>query len=108
MGMTELEAKEKGILAVVGKQTMYSNARTMIATKERGFVKIIADVVSGKIIGAHFLCERATDLIVEVAEAIDNQETVSQMLLTTRPHPGFSEAITEALEIIQRKMKNEI
>ena len=108
VGMTELEAKEKGILAVVGKQTMYSNARTMIATKERGFVKIIADVVSGKILGAQFLCERATDLIVEVAEAIDNQETVSQMLLTTRPHPGFSEAITEALEIIQRKMKNEI
>ena len=108
VGMTEEEAKQNGISAVVGKQVMYSNARTMIATKERGFVKIVADAVSGKIIGAHFLCERATDLIVEAATAINNEESVEQMLSTVRPHPGFSEAITEALEIIRKKVKNEI
>ena len=79
----------------------------MIATTERGFVKIIADAVSREVIGAQFMCERATDLIVEVASAINNRETIDKMLNTIRPHPGFSEAITDALEIIERRLRNE-
>ncbi|RGE08468.1 FAD-dependent oxidoreductase [Lachnospiraceae bacterium OF11-28] len=107
VGMTESEAKENGRSPVVGKQLMYTNARTMIATTERGFVKIIADAVSREVIGAQFMCERATDLIVEVASAINNRETIDKMLNTIRPHPGFSEAITDALEIIERRLRNE-
>ena len=53
------------------------------------------------------MCERATDLIVEVASAINNRETIDKMLNTIRPHPGFSEAITDALEIIERRLRNE-
>ena len=59
------------------------------------------------VIGAQFMCERATDLIVEVASAINNRETIDKMLNTIRPHPGFSEAITDALEIIERRLRNE-
>lgn len=42
VGLTETEAKEQGIESIVAKQTMYANARTIISTEERGFMKVVA------------------------------------------------------------------
>lgn len=104
VGLTETEAQEKGIEIVLAKQTMFSNARTMISTQERGFIKILAEKQSGKVVGAQLMCERAGDIVPELALAIDNGITVNKMLCSVRPHPSYSEAVTDTLRSLQEKL----
>lgn len=96
-GLSESEAKEAGIDYISAKQTMYSNARTVIGSTDRGFIKIIADKNTEKILGAELMCERASDIVGELALAINNGITVSELEGSTRAHPTFYEAVTEAL-----------
>ena len=97
VGLSESEAKEAGIDYISAKQTMYSNARTVIGSTDRGFIKIIADKNTEKILGTEFMCERASDIVGELALAINNGITVSELEGSTRAHPTFYEAVTEAL-----------
>ena len=96
-GLSESEAKEAGIDYISAKQTMYSNARTLIGSTDRGFIKIIADKNTEKILGAELMCERASDIVGELALAINNGIIVSELEGSTRAHPTFYEAVTEAL-----------
>lgn len=102
VGLSESEAKEAGIDYISAKQTMYSNARTVIGSTDRGFIKIIADKNTEKIIGAELMCERASDMVGELALAINNGITVSELEGSTRAHPTFYEAVTEALSKLIR------
>ena len=97
VGLSESEAKEAGIDYISAKQTMYSNARTVIGSTDRGFIKIIADKNTEKILGAELMCERASDIVGELALAINNGIIVSELEGSTRAHPTFYEAVTEAL-----------
>lgn len=97
VGLSESEAKEAGIDYISSKQTMYSNARTVIGSTDRGFIKIIADKNTEKILGAELMCERASDMVGELALAINNGIIVSELEGSTRAHPTFYEAVTEAL-----------
>ena len=97
VGLSESEAKEAGIDYISSKQTMYSNARTVIGSTDRGFIKIIADKNTEKIIGAELMCERASDMVGELALAINSGIKVSELEGSTRAHPTFYEAVTEAL-----------
>ena len=97
VGLSESEAKEAGIDYISAKQTMYSNARTVIGSTDRGFIKIIADKNTEKIIGAELMCERASDMVGELALAINSGIKVSELEGSTRAHPTFYEAVTEAL-----------
>jgi len=96
-GLSESEAKEKGIDYISSKQTLYSNARTLISSTDRGFIKIIADKNTKKILGAELMCERASDMVGELALAINNGIKVSELEGSTRAHPTFYEVVTEAL-----------
>ena len=96
-GLSESEAKEAGIDYISAKQTMYSNARTLIGSTDRGFIKIIADKNTEKILGAELMCERASDIVGELALAINSGIKVSELEGCTRAHPTFYEAVTEAL-----------
>ncbi len=98
VGLTEDEAKEQGIKTVSSKYIMTGNGRTVIAGSGRGFIKIVAQEGDETIIGAHLMCENASDIVSEFTLAIANKLTVSQMLKPVRPHPTFSEGVTEALE----------
>lgn len=102
VGLSESEAKEAGIDYISSKQTMYSNARTVIGSTDRGFIKIIADKNTGKIIGAELMCERASDIVGELALAINSGIKVSELEGSTRAHPTFYEAVTEALSKLIR------
>ena len=102
VGLSESEAKEAGIDYISAKQTMYSNARTVIGSTDRGFIKIIADKNTGKIIGAELMCERASDIVGELTLAINSGVTVSELEGSTRAHPTFYEAVTEALSKLIR------
>ena len=103
VGLTEAQAKAAGIPAKTGKCTLFANARTMIANSGRSFIKLVAHGQTREILGAQMMCEHSTDMISQISVAIANHLTVEQLLLTMRPHPTFEEAISNALEELQRK-----
>lgn len=98
VGITEEEAKAKGIGIRKGKFLMSGNGKTLIEQGERGFVKLLFDAETDVILGAQLMCARATDLISELATAIVNRLTAKQLASVIRPHPTFTEAVTEAVE----------
>jgi len=100
-GMTEDQAKEKGIAVKVGKFIMSANGKSLITKEERGFIKVVAEEESGVIVGAQMMCARATDMIGEFVTAVANNMTVSQLLKGMRAHPTYNEGIGEALEELE-------
>jgi dihydrolipoamide dehydrogenase len=98
VGITADEAKDKGISVKTGKYTMSQNAKTVIEKQERSFIKLVFDAETETILGAQLMCARASDLVSELSTAIANQLTVHQLASVIRPHPTFTEAITEAVE----------
>lgn len=100
VGMTEQEAKDAGISVKVGKAVMFSNARTMIEGSDRSFIKVVARTDDHRIVGAQLMCERSTDIISQIAQAIANQLTPEQLLKAMRPHPTFEESLGECLETL--------
>lgn len=100
-GLTEDEAKEKGIEVETGKFIMSANGKSIITKEEGGFIKVVADKESHVILGAQMMCARATDMIGEFVTAITNQMTVSQLLKSVRAHPTYNEGIGEALEELE-------
>lgn len=100
IGITEEDAKEQELNVKIGKYLMAGNAKAQIDQMGRGFVKIIVDAESDKILGAHFFTNRASDLISEWAEIIANGLTYHDLMKGMRPHPSYCEGVTEALEAI--------
>lgn len=99
VGLTQEEAKLKGLAVTVKKYPMSANGKTVLSAQERGFLKVIADVDSHVILGAQMMCARATDMISEFGTAIVNGLTLEQMAAVVRPHPTFSEAISEVTRL---------
>lgn len=100
VGMTEDEAKEKGLEIKTGKFIMSANGKSLITKEERGFIKILAEKETDVIVGAQMMCARATDMIGELVTAIANRMTVRQLLRGMRAHPTYNEGVQEALEEI--------
>ena len=98
VGITEAQAKADGIDVSTGKFIMSANGKSLITREERGFIKVVADAESHRILGAQMMCARATDMIEEFTTAIVNGLTVEDMLRGIRPHPTYNEGIGEALE----------
>lgn len=107
VGLTEADAKEQGIGYLVAKQTMFSNARTVISTTERGFIKIVVEKERGRILGAQLVCEHAGEIVSELAMAIDQGLTVNNMLQTVRPHPSYCESLQDVFRTMEDKI-NEV
>ena len=104
VGLTEAECKAEGIPAKAGKCTMFGNAKTVIMDGDRSFMKVVAHAETHKVLGAQLMCEHATDMISQIAQAIANDMTAQQLLLAMRPHPTFEEVLTEALEELVAKL----
>lgn len=101
VGLTADEAEEKGIAVKSGKFLMSANGKTMITMGERGFIKAVFDAQSDVLLGAQLMCERATDMIGELATAIHAKLTMEQLSAVIRPHPTFNEGVTEAVEAVE-------
>ncbi|MFR5692464.1 MAG: dihydrolipoyl dehydrogenase [Lachnospiraceae bacterium] len=99
-GITEDEAKEKGLEIKTGKFIMSANGKSLITKEERGFIKIVAEKETDVILGAQMMCARATDMIGELVTAMTNRMTVQQLLRGMRAHPTYNEGVQEALEEI--------
>lgn len=98
VGLDAAAAKARGITVKTGKFSMSGNGKSIIENQERGFIKVIFDAESEVILGAQLMCARATDLVSELATAIVNQLTIHQLAAVIRPHPTFTEGVTEAVE----------
>lgn len=99
VGLTQEDAKQQGMEVTVKKYPMSANGRTVLSGQERGFIKVVADAQSHRILGAQMMCARATDMIGEFASAVVNGLTLEQMGAVVRPHPTFSEAISEVTRL---------
>src|SRR5881396_254512 len=96
VGLGEKEAKEKGVAVKVGRFPFAASGRALTLGQSEGFAKVIADAGSGKLLGAHIIGPRATDLIAEATLAIQNGLTLEQIDLTIHAHPTLPESLMEA------------
>jgi dihydrolipoamide dehydrogenase len=96
VGVGEKEAKDKGLDVKIGRFPFAASGRALTLGQSEGFVKVIADASSGKLLGAHIVGPRATDLIAEATLAIQNGLTLEQVDLTIHAHPTLPESLMEA------------
>lgn len=98
VGLTEEEARKKGVPVRCGRYTMRFNGQSIISKEEKGFIKILFAAESDVLLGAQMMCPRATDMIGELATALANGLTSVQLMYAMRAHPTFNEAISGAVE----------
>ena len=96
VGLTADEAKAAGIAVRCSKQLTGANGRSLVEESEAGYVKLVCDEATGRVLGAQLVCPRATDLVAEVALAIHLGATAADLAATIHPHPTVSEMIMEA------------
>lgn len=100
VGMTADEAKAAGIEAATGKYIMSVNGKSVLTRQERGFIKLVAEASTGKLLGAQLMCARATDMAGELGLAIGNGMTAKDVAAVIMAHPTFCEGIAEAAEVL--------
>lgn len=96
VGLTEEQAKEKGLDIEVGLFPLIVNGRALTAGETDGFVKIIRDRKYSEILGAHIVGPHATELIAEFVVGRHLESTVEELERAMHPHPTLSEAIADA------------
>lgn len=98
VGLTEEQARAKGVPVRCGISEMGGNGQTIIARESAGLIKILFAKDSDVLLGAQLMCPRATDMIGELATALANGLTSTQLMYAMRAHPTFNEAISCAVE----------
>ncbi len=96
VGETEATLKEQGRAYKVGKFMFMGNGRAKANFAADGFVKILADKETDRILGAHIIGPAAGDLIHEVCVAMEFGASAEDLALTCHAHPTYSEAVREA------------
>jgi len=96
VGVTEEQLKEAGHPYKVGKFSFMGNARAKANFAADGFVKILADKNTDRILGAHIIGPMAGDLIHEICVAMEFGASAQDLALTCHAHPTYSEAVREA------------
>jgi len=96
VGQTEEQLKEAGHAYKVGKFSFMGNGRAKANFAGDGFVKILADKETDRILGAHIIGPMAGDLIHEICVAMEFGAAAQDLALTCHAHPTYSEAVREA------------
>jgi pyruvate dehydrogenase E1 component alpha subunit len=96
VGLGEKEAKDKGLDVKVGRFPFTASARALTLGQPEGFVKVVAEASTGRLLGAHIVGPRATDLIAEATLAVQNGLTLEQIDMTIHAHPTLPESLMEA------------
>jgi dihydrolipoamide dehydrogenase len=103
VGITEEEAKAKGIDIKVGKFPMMANSRAKTNRDTDGFVKVIADAKTDRVLGVHIIASLAGTMIAEAALAMEFGATSEDIAYTCHAHPTHTEALKEAAMAVQGK-----
>jgi dihydrolipoamide dehydrogenase len=96
VGETEETLKEAGRAYKVGKFSFMGNGRARAVFQGEGFVKILADKTTDRILGAHIIGPMAGDLIHEICVAMEFGAAAEDLARTCHAHPTYSEAVREA------------
>ena len=112
-GLTEAQAKEKGIEVRVGKFPFAALGRAMAVNETEGFFKVVANKKTNELLGVHIVGPEASNLISEGALALEMHAFLEDIGLTIHPHPtlgeGFMEAamagLGHAIHILNREQK---
>jgi dihydrolipoamide dehydrogenase len=96
VGKTEEELKEAGVEIKVGKFPMMANSRAKTNRDADGFVKVIADARSDRVLGVHIVASVAGTMIAQAAQAMEFGATSEDIAYTCHAHPTHSEAVKEA------------
>lgn len=102
VGLTEEAAKEKGKVKV-GKFLMMANSRAKAIDDTEGFVKIVADADTDRVLGVHIVASVAGTMIAQAAQAMEFGATSEDIAYTCHAHPTHSEAVKEAAMAVRGK-----
>ncbi|MDA9069288.1 dihydrolipoyl dehydrogenase [Algibacter sp.] len=97
VGLTEKQAKDKGIDIKVGKFPFSASGKASASGTKEGFVKVIFDAKYGEWLGCHMIGAGVTDMIAEAVLGRKLETTGHEVLKTIHPHPTMSEAVMEAV-----------
>jgi dihydrolipoamide dehydrogenase len=96
VGRTEEELREAGVEYRVGRFPWAANGRARAMAEADGFVKILADAGTDRLLGLHILGPRASDLIAEAALAMEFEGSAEDIARSVHAHPTLPEAVKEA------------
>ena len=103
IGQTEEQLKEKNIKYRIGKFSFMANSRAKAIDDSEGFVKILADEKTDKVLGAHLIGPHAGELIAEIGIAMEFGASSEDIARTCHAHPTFSEAVKEAALSVDKR-----
>ena len=103
IGKTEEQLKEKNIQYKIGKFSFMANSRAKAIDEAEGFVKILADEKTDKVLGAHLIGPHAGELIAEIGIAMEFGASSEDIARTCHAHPTFSEAVKEAALSVDKR-----
>ncbi|MGY4515134.1 dihydrolipoyl dehydrogenase [Lysobacter sp. HA18] len=101
VGVTETEAKAKGLKVGVGKFPWAASGRAIGIGRTEGFTKLVFDEATHRVIGGGIVGVHAGDLIAEVGLAIEMGAEVADIGMTIHPHPTLSESVGMAAEVFE-------
>jgi dihydrolipoamide dehydrogenase len=103
VGKTEEQLKEEGVAYATGRFNFMGNGRARAMDETEGFIKILAQADTGKILGVHIIGPRASDLIAEAVTVMAFEGSAEDIALICHAHPTLSEAVKEAaLDVMKR------
>jgi dihydrolipoamide dehydrogenase len=97
--MTEGEAQSAGVEISIGRFPLAALGRAVIESATAGFAKLIFAKDGGALLGAHLAGPRSTELVAEMALALEMGATAQDLALTIHAHPTFAESLMEAAEV---------
>jgi dihydrolipoamide dehydrogenase len=106
VGKSEEELKESGVAYKVGKFPFTANGRAKVNLQTEGFVKILADAATDRVLGVHIVGADAGNMIAEAAVAMEFGAASEDIARTCHPHPTLSEAVREAALAVDRRAIN--
>lgn len=98
VGRSEAEAADDGYDPMVGRFPFTASGRAMTAGDTTGFVEVVADADTGRLLGGHVVGPEASELIGELTLAVEAGHDVADLATLIHPHPTLSEAIGESAE----------
>jgi dihydrolipoamide dehydrogenase len=103
VGLGEDEAKKRGLAVTVGKFNFAANGRAIAADATDGYVKLIADAKTDKLLGAQIVGRGAGELISEVVTHLEYGGSAEDLARTVHAHPTMSEAVKEAALAVAKR-----
>jgi dihydrolipoamide dehydrogenase len=103
VGKTEEELKQAGVAYKAGKFPFTANGRAKVNLQTDGFVKILADASTDRVLGVHIVGADAGNMIAEAAVAMEFGAAAEDIARTCHPHPTLSEAVKEAAMAVDKR-----